>query len=366
MIMSSAAVTRDEMDALQEAGESPDHEIRLSDIRTSARSRLSLASYASRPVRGLVIGVLTGGGSRERGRSFMSGQAVAEALEATGHVVVVLDTAAAEFTTRVVCIDIAFLAIAGQYAEDGRLQGFLETLSIPYTGSGVLASALGMHKPTAKTVVAAAGVRVLPHVVLDVRDRRAPADMTEEVAAEVGLPCVLKPASEGGSNGVAIARDAEALTRLIASDDLRRDGLFVEPFVTGRIVTVGVLEVRGEPVALPPLEVATVRDFYDGESKADAALCDYRCPAPLSPAARAAVSASAIRAHCALGCVGHSRSDFVLDTDLRPWWLEINTLPGLSRTGNLSRMAEAAGISHTELVHHILDAARAAAPGYRP
>jgi D-alanine-D-alanine ligase len=145
------------------------------------------------------VGVVTGGRSRERDRSLLSGQAVAEALTALGHHVRVIDPAEPGLIEALAQVDVAFLAIAGRYAEDGKLQGLLETLGIPYTGSGVLASALGMHKPSAKAMVAAAGVPVLEHECLDPDDARDATVMAAAIMERLGGPVIVKPAGEGGS-----------------------------------------------------------------------------------------------------------------------------------------------------------------------
>jgi D-alanine-D-alanine ligase len=274
-----------------------------------------------------------------------------------------MDTAEPSFIQDVRQIDVAFLAIAGQYAEDGKLQGLLETLRIPYTGSGVLASALAMHKPAAKAMAARAGVTVLPHVLIQPAGGLASAG---EVTERLGLPVIVKPCSEGGSIGIRLAHSARELDDLLAGLGASEEDALAEPFTLGQPVTVGVLEHGRELTALPVLATMPAGDaeFYDYLAKRDPARHRYECPAPLPADMAAHLAAVACQAHRALGCRGYSRSDFVV-TDSGAFWLEINTLPGLSQAGNLATAAAAAGIEYDKLVVHILDSATPSGH-YRP
>ncbi len=302
--------------------------------------------------------MLTGGCSRERVGSLLSGDTVTESLTNTGRAVLVIDIATPSFTDDVRRIDVAFLAIHGCHGEDGKLQGFLETVGIAYTGSGVLASALAMHKPTAKTVVQAAGVLVLPGISIE--RSRGPDRDARAILAEIALPVMVKPASEGGSVGMAVAHSVGELEALLAAAAASDVEVLAEPFIAGaRSVTVGLLEIGGELTALPVLEtVATEGEFYDSAAKRDPALRTYHCPADLPAQVTALLANAAITAHRALGCDGYSRSDFVVTPAGVAYWLEVNALPGLSRAGNLATMAAAAGIRYDELVTHILATAK--------
>jgi D-alanine-D-alanine ligase len=310
-----------------------------------------------------LIGVLTGGRSRERDRSLLSGRTAAGALTALGYRVHVVDTADPAFPDDVQEVDVAFLAIAGRWAEDGKLQGYLETIGLPYTGSGVLASAMAMHKPAAKAIVHAAGVPVLPYIRVDVaRDADVEA---KEILDRLSAPVMVKPEGEGGSIDMAVAHNHVELADLLTALRRADQRLLVEPFVTGPAVTVGVLDTGDELVALPVLETATVGEFYDYTAKRDPELHTYHCPANLPAAVAAFCADAACRAHQALGCSGYSRSDLVIGHDGQVFWLEANTLPGLSRGGNLATMAAAAGIPYTQLVARILATATTAGR-YRP
>ncbi|MFJ1954534.1 D-alanine--D-alanine ligase [Streptomyces microflavus] len=308
------------------------------------------------------IAVVSGGRSTERERSLMSGRAAQESLDRQGYTTVFLDAADKEFPDQVRGADVAFLAIAGQYAEDGKLQGLLESLGIPYTGSGVTASAVGMHKMLAKTVAGAAGVAVLPSVVLPARDRDT---VTQAITSSVAFPLILKPISEGGSIGMAVCHDSAELAAALRTIN-PAEGWFAEPFTTGIPVTCGILEVDGSLVALPPLEtLPTDAEFYDYATKRDKTKYRYRCPAELPSATLDAITSAALTAHSALACTGYSRSNFIVTAGGSPVWLEINTLPGLSHTGNLATMAGAAGIDYDQLIRLIL-ASAATGEGYRP
>ncbi len=311
------------------------------------------------------VGVVTGGRSVERDRSLLSGAAVAEALTDLGHTVALIDAADTSLVEAVGTVEVVFLAVAGRYGEDGKLQGFLETIGMPYTGSGVLASALGMHKPSAKAMIASMGVSVLPQSGLDRCEALDAVAVAESLVERLGSHVIVKPAGEGGSVGIAVAHGAPELAALIAAVDTHDGPRLVEPFVSGTAVTVGVLELDGELVALPALAVHVAGEFYDHAAKRDPGLHAYQCPAALPTSVADAVRDQARQAHRALGCWGYSRSDFVLDSDDRPWWLEINTLPGLSRSGNLATMAAAAGVSYQSLVAHILSTADRPT-GYQP
>ncbi|MFE4512772.1 hypothetical protein ACFRMQ_01055 [Kitasatospora sp. NPDC056783] len=308
-------------------------------------------AYDHRPA-DTVVGVLTGGTSRERGRSLVTGADVAQALTTLGHRIHVIDTADPAFADRVRAVDVAFLALAGRHAEDGRLQGFLETIGIPYTGSGIRASALAMHKPTAKIVAGAAGVPVLVDVF--VPDTQAAATAATDVLARLNFPVIVKARDEGSSIGMAVARDRTQLVRTLGGFRSAGHSLFVEPFVEGKAVTVGVLETNGDPVALPAAEVLATGDFYDHTAKNSPELHSFSCPADLPGDTALKLGEAARRAHTALGCASHSRSDFVVTPDGRFHWLELNTLPALRRTATLPLMAAAAGIGHEELVERIL------------
>ncbi|MEE1829703.1 D-alanine--D-alanine ligase family protein [Streptomyces sp. SP17KL33] len=299
------------------------------------------------------VTVITGGWSLERDRSLLSGRTVNDALTSMGvkTCLVDLDGRSGALLTALDGAQAAFLAIAGRGGEDGRVQGMLETLGVPYTGSGVLASALGMNKRAAKTVVAAAGVRVPSGVPIEVGD-----DVDREairIAELLGLPLMVKPVGEGGSIGLQLARTTAELASLLAASE---GELMAEVFHPGRSVSVGVLESdeSGTFHVLPPLEAETPNGLYTYAAKRGAAECAYHCPARVSPETMRELQELAVVAHRALRCHSYSRHDVIVTDAGEVIWLEVNTLPGLARTGNLARMAYEDGISYEQLLTHIL------------
>ncbi|MFI1887793.1 D-alanine--D-alanine ligase family protein [Streptomyces jumonjinensis] len=302
------------------------------------------------------VAVVTGGWSRERDRSLLSGSTVAGALRDLGIETRVLDLEEdrKSLVPELQGAEVAFLAIAGRGAEDGRLQGLLESIGVPYTGSGVFASAVGMHKVTAKSLVAARGVRVAagtavePGTGVEFEARR--------IADAHGLPVIVKPVSEGGSIGLALARTSEEVATAIREADVP---VMAEEYISGRSVSVGILQdPDGGLHILPPLETETAGGVYSYAAKREQGLTTYHCPARLSETDLQDLEVAARRAHLALRCHGYSRHDFVVGREKGPVWLEVNTLPGLSRQGNLARMAEVGGISYEQLLAHILRTAR--------
>lgn len=303
------------------------------------------------------LAVVTGGWSQERDRALLSGKTVAEALGGLGIEYRVLDSSG-DPDTLIAGLrecELALLAIAGRGAEDGRLQGLLESIGVPYTGSGVLASAAGMHKTTAKRFAAARDVAVPPYT--SISSKMSAEDEAEHVAERCGLPVILKPVSEGGSIGLVLARTPEELIAGInASAGVET---MAERYIEGRSVSVGVLEdPRGGLHVLPTLETVTAGGIYSYEAKREQGLTTYHCPARVTEAERRELEIAARRAHRGLRCHGYSRHDFVVSAEGFAVWLEVNTLPGLSRQGNFARMADAAGFSYEQLLAHIVRTAR--------
>lgn len=308
--------------------------------------------------RALRIGVLFGGDSPERPGSIASAEAAAKALTAQNWRAELIDLRALHLSALRDRIDVALLASHGLGGEDGKLQGALDMLGIPYTGSGVKASALGMHKPSFKQALAPALIDTPRSVMID------PALSVEanvgSAVLTLGLPVFVKPASGGGSLDAGIARDHRELTAVIVRH-LSHAGLYgefmVEEYIPGTPATVGVLEIDGKLTTLPAHSVETDREFYDYEAKHDLSLRRESCPADLSPLVATRLSHLALRVHRLVGAHGLSRVDFLISPSGRTPVLEINTVPGLSEHGNLATMGRAAGLSYTELIDRVLDTA---------
>ena len=299
------------------------------------------------------IGVLLGGLSPESDVSRRSGAAMAAALQRLGYMVTAIeaDRSLADALARN-RIEVAVLALHGPLGEDGTVQGMLEVLGIPYTGSGVLASAVAMHKAAAKKIFVFHKLPTPAFEVLSGRDQDA-----ETAAARISLqpPFVVKPCEGGSSIGTSIVREqaeTPAALRKAASED--SGDILVEAYVGGREITVGVLNGR----ALPPIEVSPNTGFYDYNAKYNSKGATRYIEHPDMPAAlNEHLQALAETVYRVLGCAGAARVDFIVNAADQPFILEINTIPGMTETSLLPMAAHQAGLSFDELVERILHGA---------
>ncbi|NVJ06059.1 D-alanine--D-alanine ligase [Myxococcus sp. AM001] len=294
------------------------------------------------------VGVLLGGMSAERDVSLRTGEAVSGALRGLGYTVVELDVGR-DLPARLAAeqVDVAWLAVHGRYGEDGCLQGLLESLFIPYTGSGVLASALAMDKVYAKQIFVAHGIPTPAY--------RSFRDAASALAAADSLsfpfPVVVKPSREGSSVGVHICKTRDAYEAAVTDAAKYAGSLLVEQFVKGREVQGGVLDDE----ALGVIEVRAAREFYDYDAKYKAGTgTQYLFPAPLPPAQYARVNEVCLAAHQALGCSGGSRSDVIVTDGGEVFLLETNTLPGMTATSLLPKIAAGRGIDFPALCERLL------------
>jgi D-alanine-D-alanine ligase len=344
------------------------------------------------------VGVLTGGASAERDISLATGAQIASSLDPNRFEVVLLDPLAfmarnPEITpaqreqaqrllqggarlepghqlprglekqiesasralvpaTRVMAngdpIDVVLIALHGTWGEDGRIQGLLDTIGVPYTGSGVLASALAMDKEVAKQVLAASGLDVPRGVVV-----RGTGNADLEAARAVGLPAFVKPVNSGSSVGASIVKaDAEfapAIEEALKYDER----VLVEEQIRGREFTVPVIG-NDDLTALPVIEILTKRAFFDYSAKYDAGESEEICPADIPPEVAKRAQDLAVRAHRALRCRGMSRLDLMWSKD-RMVALEVNTIPGMTANSLLPKAARAAGIEFGELLARFVD-----------
>lgn len=297
-------------------------------------------------IEGLAIAVLMGGRSAEREVSLNTGEQVIAALSERGADAFPVDPADPSFIDELRSRrpDVVFVCLHGRYGEDGTMQGLLELLGLPYVGSGVLASALAMDKVASKRMFAACGVPTPEYAVV----RRGEGWSEEALVAAVGTRCVVKPASEGSAIGVSIVHEPGELEAAIAAALEHDDVALVERFVEGVEVTVGVLGTA-QPFALPTLEIVPEHEFYDYESKYVPGMSRHIIPARISEAARERCADLAVAAHRALGCRGVSRTDIVVEPSGAAWVLEVNTIPGMTRTSLLPDAARAAGIEFPDL-----------------
>jgi D-alanine-D-alanine ligase len=319
----------------------------MSDPRSTERPLLTLAR----------IGVLMGGQSAEREVSLRTGAAVHRSLVRRGYNAVTIDvgpTLSQDLQSQK--IELAFLALHGPGGEDGSIQGFLETMGIPYTGSGVQASAIGMHKVTTKTLLVSARIPVPSGTVVK-RGEKVPR-ATVMRGAKVRWPVVVKPASQGSTIGVTIVRkpsqwrDALALAHRYDTDAM------VEAYIPGHEVTVSIIGGReGAPLVLPAVEIVAPGGFYDFAAKYEKGKTQYLCPAPLTAAVTRQIRTLALRTYVVLGCEGAARVDFRITPRGRPFVLEINTAPGMTETSLLPMAAAQSKIDYDELTERILESA---------
>lgn len=293
------------------------------------------------------IALLKGGPGSERKVSLETAKGVSQALGSLGAGVIEVDVAGADFVIPSGILA-AFNVIHGTYGEDGSLQRELESRGVSYTGAGPASSALAFDKERSKAAFVKAGVPTTEYQVLCLAGA-IPADVT------IPLPLVMKPLREGSSVGVHIVKEAEGIAPAIA--DLAQFGetALVEPFISGKELTVGIL---GDQV-LPIVHIQPRSGFYDISNKYPwmngSGGSDYFCPADLSPETTAKVQAAALAAHEALGVEVYSRVDVLLDAEDNPYVLEVNTIPGMTSTSLLPKAALASGINYPALCARILE-----------
>ncbi|MEW6543512.1 MAG: D-alanine--D-alanine ligase [Nitrospirota bacterium] len=308
------------------------------------------------------IGVVMGGRSAEREISLRTGRAVHQALLRRGYDAVAIDARAPLLPQlRAKKVGLVFLALHGPGGEDGTIQGLLDSIGMPYTGSGVRASAVAMHKVTTKALLAYHGIPVASGTVVRAGQDagRAP------LPAGLRWPVVVKPASQGSTIGVSIVRRPAEWLPALRRAHVYDEEAVVEAYIPGREVTVSVLAGRREPVALPPVEVVAPGGFYDYSAKYQKGRTGYLCPAPLSASVTGLVLKLAVKTFLVVGCEGAARVDFRVTKRGRPYVLEVNTIPGMTETSLLPMAAAQAGLDYDSLTERILESAlqRAKASG---
>ena len=299
------------------------------------------------------IAVLAGGISNEREISLSSGKGVAASLQKLGYHVIFLDTRDLKTTFQALStqqIDVAFLALHGKGGEDGTIQGLLELLHIPYTGSGVLASALGMDKARSKTCFKENDIPVAPSIHILQGEELSP----ETVISYLGETCVIKPNKDGSSVGITITHSKEEVEQALTHLFSVSNDILIEKYITGTEVTVVVLGNK-DPQALPVIEIVPHAEFYDYEVKYSANGADHIIPARLPEDVYNKVQTYAVKAHKALGCKGMSRSDFIITNDGSCVILETNTIPGMTPTSLLPDAARAIGYDFGTVCEKIIE-----------
>lgn len=292
------------------------------------------------------IGVLMGGPSSEREVSLKSGRAVCDALRSLNLEAVGIDIQRPDknYAIDLVLsydIDVAFLALHGEFGEDGKLQAILEEINIPYTGSRPRASALAMDKIASRRLFRAAGLNIPAYCVLDRGHRKTKALRV--------FPLVVKPATGGSSLGLSIADNPGELKSAVDLAFKYDKKVIVEEYITGKEITVGIFE----DMPLEPIEIKPKRRFFDYKAKYEAGHTEYVVPAKLPFETMQLLKETALSAHTALGCSFFSRVDIILACDNKPFVLEVNTIPGFTATSLLPKAVLQKGIPFTELIVRI-------------
>jgi D-alanine-D-alanine ligase len=296
------------------------------------------------------LAVLYGGDSAEREVSLNSGKAVAEGLRQAGFEVELIDTKGfclTDLTKR--DIDRVFIALHGRGGEDGCVQGALQYMGIPYTGSDVLGSALSMDKIRSKQVFQAQGLPTAPYAIVDKNDYKE--EQAVKILNTLGEMVMVKPANEGSSIGMAKAQTSDELHQALTAAFEYDDEILVEAWISGPEYTVAIL---GDE-ALPAIHMETPREFYDYEAKYQSTTTQYHCPAGLSDEDESGLRVLALKAFKATGAKGWGRVDVMRNNENQWQLLEVNTVPGMTETSLVPKSAKVHGINFSELVTKIVE-----------
>ncbi len=305
------------------------------------------------------IGVLMGGFSSERDVSVRSGLAIYQALQELGYNSVLIDVGKDIVNVlKKEKVRLAFLALHGGAGENGAIQGMLEVLDVPYTGSGVLASALAMDKEASKKVFIYHGLPVPPFVVIQrsafgVQRREKDSKLRtqdSELRTDFEMPWVVKPAAEGSSIGVSVIKEQTELIPALEKAFLLGKRVIIEKFIEGKEVHIGILGSR----VLGGVEIKPSLEFYNYEAKYTSGITDYIIPPRIDEAVYEKAKNIALGANTALGCSGATRVDLRIDGYATPYVLEVNTLPGMTATSLLPKIAQSAGLSFKDLIEEII------------
>jgi D-alanine-D-alanine ligase len=333
----------------------------------------------------LKVLVLMGGVSAERDVSLASGEAIVKALKSAGHKVIALDTAQGqkllpdtgkyipegvkaeppdmvelekkgkELALKAIDsfdfseVDVVFLALHGGQGEDGTIQALLDLTGKPYTGSGVLASALAMNKAMSKRIFEREGILTPDWFLVENSDLSDLSRIGNQIEKGLGFPCVVKPNDQGSTVGLSIVNEKTELKKAFDFAQKYSAEFLIEKYISGRELTVGILGDQ----ALPVIEIIPEHGIYDYECKYTHGKSNYICPAKISEEKAKEIQAIALKAFKALGCGGYARVDFRYAEDDRFYCLEVNTLPGMTATSLVPKAAKAVGIDFSDLVDRI-------------
>jgi len=305
------------------------------------------------------IGVLMGGTSSERDVSVRSGLAVYQTLQELGYNSVLIDVGKDIVNVlKKEKVRLAFLALHGGIGENGAIQGMLEVLGIPYTGSGVLASAMAMDKEVSKKIFTYHGLPVPPFVVisrkeLGIRGKEKDLNLKSQISNlkfDFDMPWVVKPIAEGSSIGVNIIKEQAQLVQTLEKAFIFGKKIIIEKFIEGKEVHIGVLGSR----VLGGVEIRPSLEFYNYEAKYTAGLTEYIIPPEIDSVLYEKAKDAALEAYKSLCCSGATRVDLRIDGNGNPYVLEVNTLPGMTSTSLLPKIAQSAGLSFKDLIEEII------------
>ncbi len=302
----------------------------------------------------LKIGVIAGGISSEREISLLTGKNIYDSLLKSGYNTVFIDPGN-DFYDKLKEINLAFLALHGRYGEDGTIQGLLEFMKIPYTGSGVLGSAIAINKILSKEIMSCEKIPTPDYVAIDFNDKPNLSKLKKLVNKKLSYPVIVKPNREGSTIGISIASDDTRLEYAIANAVEYDNKILIEKYISGRELTVSI--IGREPVALPVIEIKPKSGFYDYDAKYIENTTEYIVPARLDKDIYRYVSETAVKCHKVLECSSISRVDFILDDYNNAYVFELNTMPGMTATSLVPKAARAAGIDFDLLIEIILDLA---------
>lgn len=298
------------------------------------------------------VAILYGGLSTEREVSLRTGKAIYDALQEKPYETVLIDVNRdlAE-QLKEVKPDVAVIALHGQYGEDGSVQGMLEILGIPYTGPGVMASAVAMNKIYTKKILVYEGIPTPEFAVVNGRDAK-PEELAKQILSKVQPPMVIKAANQGSSIGIYFVFEEDDVIKGVNECLKYENEILAERFIKGRELTVSVIG-NSEPAALPILEIVSDSGVYDYHAKYTAGASSHFV-AQLSEQTAEEISDLAVRTYKAIGCKGLSRIDFFLSEDNKPYVIEVNTSPGMTATSLFPDAAKAAGISFPDLIEKLI------------
>lgn len=306
-----------------------------------------------------VVGVLMGGVSSEREVSFKTGEAIVTALGRLSYPVrrIIVDDNIVEVLSHL-DIDVAFIALHGTFGEDGCIQGLLEILGIPYTGSGVMASALAMDKLKSKELFRLHNLPTPPYYVIRAGDM----SRIEELHGSFGFPVIVKPRREGSSVGISVIRKMNDLYEAVEKAMKWDEDVIIERYINGKEIAVGLLDGR----VLGAIEVVPDGEFYDYNAKYNSKKTNYFFPARLSPTRYRCVLTLAEHANKVLGCSGTTRVDLIVTEGENEYVLELNSLPGMMEKSLLPKIAAGAGYSFESLIEAVLKGAVCHSSAVRP